>query len=152
MGIKMDYLKRFVRNCFNILSCIIILMVIMKQFVDQTPVELDYLWLIILFSFLGNLPSVLLEFVINSSYIKRGKNSEKKILIVQGIHFLLVEATIIGAAIAFGIVYLKIQGIILFFEVVIIYVIVCFLNFYGDKKASDQINQELQKRKNKGLY
>ncbi|MDD3414766.1 MAG: DUF3021 family protein [Lachnospiraceae bacterium] len=148
----MDYLKRFIRNCFNILSCIIILMVIMKQFVDQSPVELDYLWLIILFSFLGNLPSVLLEFVRNSSYIKKGRNSEKKLLIVQGIHFLLVEVTVIGAAFALGIVHFKMQGIVLFFEVVIIYGIVCFLNFYGDKKASDQINQELQKRKHKEMY
>ena len=133
--------KQIAVQFFIIYGCITMFMTITRSSMGLEPVSYRYMFYIMEFSVLGAIPSLIL--MVHTDV------SEKAMRIRWILHFVILEALIIIAAILIDVVTEPAAAVVLFFQVAIIYVIVRLLDWQNDKRTSEQINEGLRKRKEK---
>lgn len=132
-----ELIMQFIRQYFFIFGILIISSVFLTT---PTMINRDYVLLSMAFAAVGDLPLLV--------FWSRSELSEKAMRLRTVIHFFLLEAIILAFGGITGIVP-DLKGYFIFgIEVAVIYVLVKFVSWRGDRKTADKINEKLKGLRN----
>ncbi len=132
-----ELIMQFIRQYFIIFGLLVIGLVV---FTSPALINRDYILLTMAFAALGDLP----VFV----FWSRSELSEKSMRLRTVIHFILLEAIILTFGGIAGVVP-DLKGYFSFgIEIAVIYALVKFISWRGDRKTADKINEKLKSLKN----
>lgn len=137
-----EWVKEILRDFLIIFASIMIIITVLRQiFVPDANFELQTVFTIMAFSFLGALTGIIL-------YAPRSTN-ENQMRIRMIVHFIVLEALLVSLALLLDLV----QGIfaisLLAVQIAAVYMIVRLLAYRSDQKESQKINERLQTFKHK---
>jgi len=136
-----EFLQRIIKNGLIIFASIIMILTILRQlYTPNIPFDLNSIYIIMGFSFLGALTGIILY--------SPNEISEKNMRIRRTIHFITLELLLIALSIIFQIVNSTIEVIVLALQIAVIYFIVRLLTWRHDKKEAQKINEKLKALKN----
>jgi preprotein translocase subunit YajC len=132
-----ELIMQFIRQYFIIFGLLVISLVV---FTSPERINRDYILLAMAFAALGDLP----VFV----FWSRSELNEKSMRLRTVIHFILLEAIILTFGGIVGVVS-NLRGYFSFgIEIAVIYALVKFISWRGDRKTADKINEKLKSLKN----
>ncbi|GKU76613.1 DUF3021 family protein [Paenibacillus sp. L3-i20] len=132
-----EFIKEMIRDFFIIFGSIIIIITILRQFVQpDLPFDLKSIYTIMTFSAIGALTGFIMY--------SRNDLSEKQMRIRLAIHFFALEIILISLAVFIGIINSTLSAIILALQIAVVYIIVRLLAWQNDKKVSKSINEKLK--------
>lgn len=136
-----ELIKEMIRDFLIIFASIIIIITILRQiYAPDTSFELNTIFTIMAFSFLGALTGIIL-------YTPRAI-SENKMRLRVILHFFFLEALLISLAVLLNLVYGTFDILLLALEIAVVYAIVRLLTYKNDKKEAQKINERLKTFKN----
>lgn len=132
-----ELVKEILRSFLMIFASIMIIITVLRQiFMPDASFELQTIFTIMAFSFLGALTGIIL-------YAPRSTN-ENQMRIRMVVHFIVLEALLVSLALLLDLV----QGIfaisLLAVQIAVVYGIVRLLAYRSDQKEAQQINERLQ--------
>ncbi|MVO98156.1 DUF3021 family protein [Paenibacillus lutrae] len=137
-----ELIKEMIRDFLIIFASIIIIIAILRQiYAPDASFELNTLFTIMAFSFLGALTGIIL-------YTPHAI-SENKMRIRVIVHFFFLEILLISLAVLLNLVYSTFDILVLALEIAAVYAIVRLLTYKNDKKEAQKINERLKASKNK---
>ncbi len=135
-----DFLKRLFRNYFIIFSIIVIFITIMRQiFLPDSYITLKDIYIYMTSALAADLSTLVLY--------SPGKIPENEMRIRMVINFALLEAVLLVLANVMGWISGIEDTISLAVEVAIIYGIIRFILWMGDRKSAQSINEKLKAMK-----
>ncbi|MFD3257266.1 DUF3021 family protein [Paenibacillus lentus] len=130
-------IKEMIRDFLIIFASIIIIITILRQiYAPDASFELNTIFTIMAFSFLGALTGIIL-------YTPHAI-SENKMRLRVILHFFFLEALLISLAVLLNLVYDTFDILLLALEIAAVYVIVRVLTYRNDKKEAQKINERLR--------
>jgi len=134
-------IKELIRDFLIIFASIMIIIAILRQiYAPDSSFELNTIFTILAFSFLGALTGIIL-------YIPHSI-SENKMRLWVVFHFLFLEAILISLAVILNFVYTTSGILLLALQIAVVYAIVRLLAYKSDKKEAQMINERLKTFKN----
>lgn len=135
-----DHIKKLIKDYFIIFAIIVISIAVLRQiFAPDLKFELKDIYLYMISALVGDLPSLIL-------YSPKAL-SEKEMRVRTIIHFVVLEAILI----IFAKIVVDLTGIlstiVFAFQIAIIYMLVRFLSWRGDRKEAGMINERLKAMK-----
>lgn len=132
-----ELIKEMIRDFLIIFASIIIIITILRQiYAPDATFELNTIFTIMAFSFLGALTGIIL-------YTPHAI-SENKMRLRVILHFFFLEALLISLAVLLNLVYDTFDILLLALEIAAVYVIVRVLTYRNDKKEAQKINERLR--------
>lgn len=132
----LGFVQKTIKNFFIIFASIIMIITLLRQmFYPDLAFDLQSIYIIMAFSFLGALTGFILY--------SPNDLSEKKMRIRIIIHFFTLEILLIVLGIAMNLVTGS-GVIILALQIAVIYIIVHLLTWQNDKKDAKEINEKLK--------
>lgn len=132
-----ELIKEMIRDFLIIFASIIIIITILRQiYAPDASFELNTIFTIMAFSFLGTLTGIIL-------YTPHAI-SENKMRLRVILHFFFLEALLISLAVLLNLVYDTFDILLLALEIAAVYVIVRVLTYRNDKKEAQKINERLR--------
>ncbi|WP_055108141.1 DUF3021 family protein [Paenibacillus ihumii] len=132
-----ELIKEMIRDFLIIFASIIIIITILRQiYAPDASFELNTIFTIMAFSFLGALTGIIL-------YTPHAI-SENKMRLRVILHFFFLEALLISLAVLLNLVYDTFDILLLALEIAAVYVIVRVLTYRNDKKEAQKINERLR--------
>ncbi|OME92346.1 MULTISPECIES: DUF3021 family protein [Paenibacillus] len=136
-----ELIKEMIRDFLIIFASIIIIITILRQiYAPDASFELNTIFTIMAFSFLGALTGIIL-------YTPHAI-SENKMRLRVILHFFFLETLLISLAVLLNLVYGTFDILLLAVEIAIVYAIVRLLTYKNDKKEAQKINERLKTFKN----
>ncbi|MGG4107650.1 DUF3021 family protein [Paenibacillus lautus] len=136
-----ELIKEMIRDFLIIFASIIIIITILRQiYAPDASFELNTIFTIMAFSFLGALTGIIL-------YTPHAI-SENKMRLRVILHFLFLETLLISLAVLLNLVYGTFDILLLALEIAVVYAIVRLLTYKNDKKEAQKINERLKTFKN----
>lgn len=135
------FIKEMIRDFLLIFASIMIIITILRQiYAPDANFELNMIFTIMVFSFLGALTGIIL-------YTPHAI-SEKKMRLRVIFHFFFLEALLISLSVILNLVYSTFDILLLALEIAAVYIIVRLLTYKNDKKEASKINERLKAFKN----
>ncbi|GIO39506.1 hypothetical protein J41TS12_43670 [Paenibacillus antibioticophila] len=135
-------IKEMIRDFLLIFASIMIIIAVLRQiFAPDASFELDAVFTIMGFSFLGALTGILL-------YTPH-PISEKQMRLRVVFHFFFLETLLISLAVLLNLVYTTSGILLLALQIAAVYAIVRLLTYRNDKKEARKINERLKAFKSK---
>ncbi|KOR89284.1 DUF3021 family protein [Paenibacillus solani] len=132
-----ELIKEMLRDFLIIFASIIIIIAILRQiYAPEASFELNTIFTIMAFSFLGALTGIIL-------YTPHAI-SENKMRLRMIFHFLFLETLLISLAVLLNLVYGTFDILLLALEIAVVYAIVRLLTYKKDKKEAQKINERLK--------
>ncbi|MFC9708407.1 DUF3021 family protein [Paenibacillus sp. NPDC056933] len=136
-----ELIKELIRDFLIIFASIIIIITILRQiYAPDASFELNSIYTIMAFSFLGALTGIIL-------YTPHAIN-ENKMRFRLVFHFFFLEALLISLAVILNLVYTTSGILLLALQIAVVYAIVRLLTYRNDKKEAQKINERLKTFKN----
>ncbi|WP_339289946.1 DUF3021 family protein [Paenibacillus sp. FSL W8-0187] len=136
-----ELIKEMIRDFLIIFASIIIIITILRQiYAPDASFELNTIFTIMPFSFLGALTGIIL-------YTPHAI-SENKMRLRVILHFFFLETLLISLAVLLNLVYGTFDILLLALEIAVVYAIVRLLTYKNDKKEAQKINERLKTFKN----
>ncbi|MFE0560702.1 DUF3021 family protein [Paenibacillus lautus] len=136
-----ELIKEMIRDFLIIFASIIIIITILRQiYAPDASFELNTIFTIMAFSFLGALTGIIL-------YTPHAI-SENKMRLRVILHFFFLETLLISLAVLLNLVYGTFDILLLALEIAVVYAIVRLLTYKNDKKEAQKINERLKTFKN----
>ncbi|GIO99948.1 hypothetical protein J14TS5_50340 [Paenibacillus lautus] len=136
-----ELIKEMIRDFLIIFASIIIIITILRQiYAPDASFELNTIFTIMAFSFLGALTGIIL-------YTPHAI-SENKMRLRVILHFFFLETLLISMAVLLNLVYGTFDILLLALEIAVVYAIVRLLTYKNDKKEAQKINERLKTFKN----
>ncbi|MGG3281122.1 DUF3021 family protein [Paenibacillus solani] len=136
-----ELIKEMLRDFLIIFASTIIIITILRQiYAPDASFELNTIFIIMAFSFLGALTGIIL-------YTPHAI-SENKMRLRVILHFFFLETLLISLAVLLNLVYGTFDILLLALEIAVIYAIVRLLTYKKDKKEAKKINERLKTFKN----
>ncbi|WP_179283096.1 MULTISPECIES: DUF3021 family protein [Paenibacillus] len=136
-----ELIKEMIRDFLIIFASIIIIITILRQiYAPDASFELNTIYTIMAFSFLGALTGIIL-------YTPHAF-SENKMRFRLVFHFFFLEALLISLAVILNLVYTTSGILLLALQIAVVYAIVRLLTYRNDKKEAQKINERLKTFKN----
>ncbi|KOP68390.1 hypothetical protein AMS62_26425 [Bacillus sp. FJAT-18019] len=136
-----ELIKEMIRDFLIIFASIIIIITILRQiYAPDASFELNTIFTIMAFSFLGTLTGIIL-------YTPHAI-SENKMRLRVILHFFFLETLLISLAVLLNLVYGTFDILLLALEIAVVYAIVRLLTYKNDKKEAQKINERLKTFKN----
>ncbi|GBF72821.1 hypothetical protein PA598K_01090 [Paenibacillus sp. 598K] len=140
---RSELIKETMRDFLLIFASITIIIAILRQiFAPDADFELKTIFILMAFSFLGSLTSILLY--------SPHAISESRMRLRVIFHFLFLEVLLVSLAVVLQLVYGAFEILVLALQIAAVYVIVRLLTYKNDKKEAEKINERLKAFKNKG--
>jgi len=137
-----ELIKEMIRDFLIIFASIMIIIAILRQiYAPYASFELQTIFTIMAFSFLGTLTGIIL-------YTPHAI-SENKMRLRVILHFFFLEALLISLAVILNLVNGTFSILLLALQIAAVYAIVRLLTYKNDKKEAGKINERLQTFKNK---
>lgn len=132
-----EFIKEMIRDFLLIFASIMIIIAILRQvYAPDANFELNTIFIIMVFSFLGALTGIIL-------YTPHAI-SENKMRLRVIFHFLFLEGLLISLAVLLNLVNGTFGILLLALEIAAVYVIVRVLTYRNDKKEAQKINERLK--------
>jgi len=136
-----ELIKEMIRDFLMIFASIMIIIAILRQiYAPDVSFELETIFTIMAFSFLGALTGIIL-------YTPHAI-SENKMRIRLILHFFFLEALLISLAVILNLVTSTFGILLLALEIAAVYAIIRLLTYKNDKKEAQKINERLKIFKN----
>lgn len=136
-----ELIKEMIRDFLIIFASIIIIITMLRQiYAPDASFELNTIFTIMAFSFLGALTGIIL-------YTPHAI-SENKMRLRVILHFFFLETLLISLAVLLNLVYGTFDILLLALEIAVVYAIVRLLTYKNDKKEAQKINERLKTFKN----
>ncbi|MGG4091334.1 DUF3021 family protein [Paenibacillus lautus] len=136
-----ELIKEMIRDFLIIFASIIIIITILRQiYAPDASFDLNTIFTIMAFSFLGALTGIIL-------YTPHAI-SENKMRLRVILHFFFLETLLISLAVLLNLVYGTFDILLLALEIAVVYAIVRLLTYKNDKKEAQKINERLKTFKN----
>lgn len=133
-------IKNMIQHYFIICTgTVICTLLFCLLFYPDAEFSIFYFAWVLLFSLLGDLPFLVF-------YSRKTLNS-KQWLMRSIFHFILLEAVLLFAAFQFGIYDNILQGIVFFFLIFFVYVIVRLIEYQHDSKVASKMNERIRQRR-----
>lgn len=132
-----EFIKEMIRDFLLIFASIMIIITILRQiYVPDADFELNTIFTIMAFSFLGALTGIIL-------YTPHAI-SENTMRFRVILHFFFLEALLISLAVLLKLVYTTSGILLLALQIALVYIIVRLLTYKNDKKEAQKINERLK--------
>jgi len=133
-------IKEMIRDFLLIFASIMIIIAILRQiYAPDASFELNTIFTIMAFSFLGALTGIIL-------YTPHSI-SENKMRFRVILHFLFLESLLVSLAVILKLVYTTFDILLLALQIAAVYAIVRLLTYRNDKKEAQKINERLKEFK-----
>lgn len=134
--------KEILRSFLIIFASIMIIITVLRQiYVPDATFELQAIFTIMAFSFVGALTGIIL-------YTPHA-TSERKMRIRVIVHFFVLEVLLVSLALLLNLVQSMFAILLLVVQIAVVYLIVRLLSYRNDQKEAQQINERLRTFKNK---
>ncbi|CAM4085022.1 DUF3021 family protein [Saccharibacillus endophyticus] len=134
--------KEILRSFLIIFASIMIIITVLRQiYVPDASFELQAIFTIMAFSFVGALTGIIL-------YTPHAA-SERKMRIRVIVHFFVLEVLLVSLALLLNLVQSMFAILLLVVQIAVVYLIVRLLSYRNDQKEAQQINDRLRMFKNK---
>jgi len=134
--------KEILRSFLIIFASIMIIITVLRQiYVPDASFELQAIFTIMAFSFVGALTGIIL-------YTPHATN-ERKMRIRVIVHFFVLEVLLVSLALLLNLVQSMFAILLLVVQIAVVYLIVRLLSYRNDQKEAQQINERLRTFKNK---
>ncbi|WP_338539670.1 DUF3021 family protein [Paenibacillus tundrae] len=132
-----DLIRETIRDFLIIFASIMIIIAVLRQvYTPDASFELNSVFVIMAFSFLGALTGLILH--------TRHPISENAMRFRVVLHFFILEALLISLAILLNLTNSTSSILLLVLQIAAVYTIVRLLTYRTDKKEAQQINERLK--------
>lgn len=140
MNIK-ELIKKLIMSYFIIFTIVVTSLSVLRQiFIPDKSFELKDMFIYMLGSLLGDLPTLI--------FYSPREVSERGMRIRIVIHFVVLEVVLLTFGRVIGVVNGAINMIVFAVQIAVIYLLVRFFNLLYDKKEANSINERLTVMKN----